>query len=248
MKSIVMPILMVAAAASGQLPNDGCSCYLYEPAYHLDNVLRGQPHVHQLQPGDIMLYTDKNWFWAITHDLACAFEPHGSGVVFQRPDGSLAILEAGPNDTMHVGTLDAIPHLKEYESRGPVWIRRRKCPLTPEESARLTEFALRQDGKWFALIRLGGQLTPFRTRGPIRTYFWGHAHGDRDSYFCSELVTESLVYSGLVDRETARPCCTYPHDLFYDWSFNLYLNTHFTLAHGWDPPARWSSHIYPARP
>src|SRR5262249_43620254 len=129
----------------------------------------------------------------------------------------------------------------EYESRGPVWIRKRKCPLTPEQEAALAAFALRQEWKRFALVRLAGQLTPFRSRGPLRTFFIGRPNGDRDSYFCSELVRESLCAAGLIDSKTARPCCTYPHDLFYDWSFNLYLLTHFSLAHGWEPPARWRS-------
>jgi hypothetical protein len=134
-----------------------------------------------------------------------------------------------------------LPHLHEYEVKGPVWIRKRKTPLTPEQSACLTEWATRQEGKLFALIRLGGQLTPLRSRGPLRTYFLGKPRGERDSYFCSELCTETLVHVGLIDAATARPSCTYPHDLFYDSSWNLYLNRHFTLADGWEPPARWVS-------
>jgi hypothetical protein len=103
------------------------------------------------------------------------------------------------------------PKLREYfiaggyEPRG-VWIRQRKTPLTHEQNECLTAFAMRQDGKWFALPRLGRQLTPFRTRGPLRTYWMGQPHGgDRRSYFCSELVTESLVAAGLVDPAKARP-------------------------------------------
>jgi hypothetical protein len=188
-----------------------------------------------------MVYTDSNLFWEITHDLALAFQPHGSGIVVARPDGSLGILEAGPNDTFSVRVLDMLPHLREYEAKGPVWIRKRRTPLTPEQSARLTEFAMRQDGKRFALIRLGGQLTLFRSRGPLRTYFLGKPHGDRAGYFCSELVTEAMVAAGLIDAHTARPAATYPHELFYDRSYNFYLNRHFTLAADWEPPARWVS-------
>jgi hypothetical protein len=242
MEALLATLLCISCGTGVQPPNAAADSFLYEPAYHLDRVLRGQPRQYLPQPGDIMMYTDNNFFWEITHDMAGAFQPHGSGVVVQRPDGTLGILEAGPNDTMHVRILDMLPHLQEYESRGPVWIRKRKTPLTPEQSAALTAFALRQEWKRFALIRMGAQLTPLRSRGPLRTFFLGKPQGDRDSYFCSELVTESLVASGLVNRETARPCCTYPHDLFYDWSFNLYLLTHFTLADNWEPPARWVSH------
>jgi hypothetical protein len=241
MTPVFATILAAAGVCAAGPPAAEEGSYLYEPAYHLDRKLRGEPQAYLPQPGDIMVYTDNNIFWEITHDLAGAFQPHGSGIVVQRPDGSLGILEAGPNDTLWVRVLDMLPHLREYESRGPVWVRKRKEPLTPEQSARLTEWAVRQEGKRFALIRLGGQLTPLRSRGPIRTYFLGKPRGDRAGYFCSELVAEAVVYAGLIDAETARPSATYPHELFYDWSFNLYLNRHFTLAACWEPPARWVS-------
>jgi hypothetical protein len=249
MNPLLAALLTASLAGGGHVPDGACSSYLYEPAYHLDYKLRGHPRPYLPQPGDIMMYTDKNLFWEITHDLALAFQPHGSGIVVCRPDGTLGTLEAGPNDTYFVRVLDTLPHLREYEVNGPVWIRKRRTPLTAEQSACLTAFAMRQEWKKFALIRLGGQLTPLRSRGPLRTFILGKPRGDRDGYFCSELVTEACVAAGLVDRRTARPSCTYPHDLFYDWSFNLYLTTHFTLAHGWEPPARWvSSPCSPARP
>jgi hypothetical protein len=234
--------LLCAALALGQAsgPESPCS-FLYEPAYCLDLFLRGQPRAYLPQPGDIMVYTDDNRFWGITHNLALAFEPHGSGIVVARPDGTLGILEAGPNDTLYVRILDLLPHLCEYEAKGPVWIRKRRTPLTPEQCGCLTDFAMRQDGKRFALVRLAGQLTLLRSRGPLRSYFVGKPHGDRDSYFCSELVTEAAVAAGLIDPHTARPAATYPHDLFFDRSYNLYLNRHFSLACGWEPPARWVS-------
>jgi hypothetical protein len=235
------PLVGLVLALFAADPGEACGSFLYEPAYVLDTVLRGRARPCPLEPGDVMVYTDSNVFWEITHDLALAFQPHGSGIVVARPDGTLGILEAGPNDTTHVRVLDALPHLCEYEAKGPVWIRKRKTPLTPEQSAALTEFALRQDGKRFALVRLAGQLTLLRHRGPLRTYFMGKPQGDRDTYFCSELVTESMVYAGLIDPTTARPSATYPHELFYDHSYNLYLNKHFSLAHSWEPPARWVS-------
>ena len=123
---------------------------------------------------------------------------------------------------------------------------KRAVPLTPEQCARLTEFALSTDGKRFGLGRLGLQLTVFRTRGPVRTAFVGRPQGvERESYFCSELVVEALVYAGLVDGRTARPSATYPRDLFFDSSLNPYLNRHLKLYPCWDPPARWTSSPVP---
>jgi hypothetical protein len=53
----------------------------------------------------------------------------------RKPDGWLAILEAGANNTIYVRVLDMLPHLREYEAEGRVWIRKRKVPLTEEQSA-----------------------------------------------------------------------------------------------------------------
>jgi hypothetical protein len=194
-----------------------------------------------LQPGDIMLSADGSVFWLTMHHLAGTSHPTHSAIAFRRADGSMALLEGGPHDTLRCRTLDAVPHLKSYEVEGRVWIRRRAVPLTAEESCRLTRFAEETDGKRFGIGRLGLQLTPFRMRGPLRTAFVGKPHFDRNSYYCSELVMESLVVAGLVDAATARPSATYPRDLFMDHSLNPYLNKHLKLAPCWDPPARWTS-------
>ena len=238
-----MHLLLVAVLAGGQLPADGPAepgSYLWQPAFCIDKALRGPPRAYVPQPGDLMLATDDNMFWGATHDWAFAFEPHGSGIVFARPDGGLAMLEAGPNDTFRCRNLDLLPHLQEYDAKGEIWIRKRMVPLTPEQSCRLTEFALRQNCKRFAIGRLGAQLTFIRNRGPLRTWVLGKPRGDRRAYFCSELVTEACVAAGLVNPETARPSATYPHDLFFGRSYNLYLDRHLEINCYWEPPARWT--------
>lgn len=241
MLAILSSFLMIAGCPGSVAPAAPCASYLYQPAFCIDEVLRLPAEAYVPQPGDIMLRLDHSKFWRITHYMALAFDPNGSAIVFARPDGSLAVLEAGPMDTMWVRTLDLLPHLKEYTDIGRVWIRRRRMPLTPEQSQRLTEFALAQDGKRFALLRLGVQLTPFRTRGPLRTYFVGEPHGgNRRSYFCSELVSEACVAAGLLDPARTRPSATYPRDLFFGTSFNCFLNSHLEINAGWFPPARWT--------
>jgi hypothetical protein len=232
-------ILVFLGANGTPAPGQEIASYLYEPAHCIDKALRGKPRAYLPQPGDVMLATDDNLFWKITHDLALAFEPHNSAIIVARRDGRLAILEAGPNDTIWVRNLDMLPHLQEYADKGPVWIRKRKTPLTPEQVACLTDFAERQEGKRFALGRLGVQLTPFRDRGPFRTRFLGGPHGDRKSYYCSELVLEACVAAGIVNPVTTRPSATYPHDLFFDHSHNRFINKHLPLACDWEPPARW---------
>jgi hypothetical protein len=229
-------LLLPVTAQTKEIPPS----YLYEPSYEFDKVLRGTPMAYVPQPGDIMLASDTNWFWALTHNMAWAGEPHNSAVIVRNREGNLVVLEAGPDDTLWVGASDMLPHLKHYAEKGPVWIRRRKPPATPEQCEALTEFGMRQVGKRFALIRLGAQLTPLRSRGPLRTWWFGGPHGDRDSFFCSELVTETLVAGGLLDRATTRPAATYPHDLFFEKSYNLYLRQHLNLS-DWYPPARWEA-------
>lgn len=214
--------------------------FLYEPAYCLDHVLRGCPEPYTPQPGDIVMTTDELFFWKFTFWISFAGHPHHSGVVFAFPDGRLGLLEAGPHDTIRCECLDLAPHLRSYEKEGRIWVRQRRVPLTCEQSEALTAFALRQDKKWFALARLGGQLTPFRSRGPIKTYFTRY-HGERRTYWCGELAMTACVEAGLLDPATTRPTATYPRDFFFDRSLNLYNNTHLDLSCGWLPPARWVS-------
>jgi hypothetical protein len=243
MLSLLCSLLSLACLpGSVEAEASGPSSFLYQPAFSIDDVRRCPAEAYVPQPGDLMLRLDSSVFWRVTHYMALAFDPNGSGIVFARPDGSLAVLEAGPNDTLWVSTPDLLPHLREYTDAGKVWIRRRRVPLTPEQSCRLTAFALAQDGKRFALPRLGGQLTPFRSRGPLRTRFVGGPHGDRAAYFCSELVCEACVAAGLLSPERTRPAATYPRDLFFGRSFNPFINSHLDVNADWAPPARWTDH------
>lgn len=240
MGCFLLPVLWFGCSAVGNAAPEEVS-YLYQPAYAIDDALREPAEPYCPQPGDIFLATDQEW-WAICgHWLAGAAGVHHSGILFRRSDGRMRLLEAGPFNSVRVETMDPIEHMREHLQKGDkVWIRRRRLPLTPEQSDRLTAFAEAQEGKPFAVGRLLAQVTLLRTRGPLRTWFVGKPHGVRDSYFCSELVTECCVAAGLLDPETTRPSATYPRDLFYGKSFNLYLNTHLHLEPDWYPPARWT--------
>jgi hypothetical protein len=215
--------------------------FLYQPSYVLDDTLRCPAEPYVPQPGDIFLATTDSWIMRRGHQLAGAAAPHHSGIVFARQDGSLALLEAGPHNTVNISGLDVFDHLHWYDGH-KVWIRKRRVPLTPEQSERLTAFATPKVGMPFATLRIVGQVTPFRSRGPIRTWFVGGPHGERSSYFCSELVVECLVAAGLIDAKCTRPAATYPRDLFFDRSPNWFLNERFKLCAGWYPPARWTDH------
>ena len=236
-------VLLGAGAVQAQTPGKAIGSYLYDPAYSLDYAIRGKARAYVPQPGDVLLATDPNFFWKVTHAMAFAFEPHNSAIIVQRRDGSLGVLEAGPNDTLWVGIPELLPHLKEYADKGPVWIRKHKMPITPEQNARLTDFAERQNNKRFAIGRLGILLTPLRDRGPIPYRMDGEAARRSRGFYCAELVMEACVATGLVDHETARPSATFPHDLFYDQSFNRYIAKHLPLANDWEPPAHWKDYV-----
>ncbi len=219
--------------------------FLDQPAFDLDHESFRPPQaVYEPQPGDIMFSISKYLVYRLGHTAAGAGEPSHSGIIFRRPDGCMAALEAGPFDIPLIRSMDLIPYISAYNKRGKVWIRARCVPLTPEQSCRLTEFALKQENKPFARLRLYAQVTPFRSRGPLRTEFIGGPHGpDRVSYFCAEMCSEAIVYAGLIRPEDARPAATYPHELFFDDSRVPFLNRHFKLGPaGWSPPARWRPH------
>jgi len=243
-RSVVDEIRAKAAALklAGKVPPGGPS-YLYQPAFAEDFVIRGPARPYHVQPGDIVMAADTSRFWTLMHHLAGTSHPTHSMIVFALPDGRPAILEAGPHDTVKCRILEATPHMASYETEGRVWVRRRKCPLTPWQSARLTEFCLSVNCRDFALSRLALQLTPLRTRGPVRTVFMGKPRGaDLKGYFCSELVVEACVYAGLMDPATARPSATYPRDLFFSGKLNPYLVRNMKAMDAtWDPPARWTS-------
>jgi hypothetical protein len=213
---------------------------LWQPAYCLDFELRGPTTPYEPQVGDIVFYCyEGDLLWELGYKVALAGRPDHSGIVVKMPDGTLATLEAGPDDSLSVEVCSLAERLKFHHcNRGRVWIRRRKHPLTEEQSCLLTKFAISERGKNFTLWRLGAQITPFRSRGPLRTFVMGKPQGPHFSYFCSEVVLEAAVYAGIMDRETTRPRATYPEDFFFDRSRNYYLDGRFSLACDWEPPAR----------
>jgi hypothetical protein len=211
-----------------------------QPESVIDAVVRPPTESYTPQAGDIFLATDQQLWARAGHWLAGGAGVHHSGIIFTRSNGRPGLLEAGPFNKLNVEVLDPCTHIRNHVAAGDcVWIRCRRVPLTQEQCERLTAFAEAQEGKPFASWRMLLQVTPFRCRGPIRTWFLGKPHGTRDRYFCSELVMECCCAAGLHDPATARPICTYPRELFLGTSSNWYLNQHLDLQEGWYPPARW---------
>lgn len=228
--------LLLAAASIAAAPYGD----VWQSAYCLDYELRGPTLDYQPQAGDIVLYSyEGSILWGVGYKVALSGGPDHSGIVVCMPDGTFGILEAGPDDSLMVQVMSLSERLRFHAcNRGRTWVRRRKCPLTDEQSCRLTQFAISERGKNFSLLRLGAQITPMRSRGPLQTSILGRPQGPHYSYICSEIVIEAAVYAGLINPETSRPRATYPEDIFFDRSRNRYLDQHFNLSCTWEPPAR----------
>jgi hypothetical protein len=212
--------------------------YLYQPAIDLHPVARFPAVVYHPQPGDVILLSDTNLIWTLLYRIALTGKPGHSAVVVRMADGRLGALEAGYNDTIWMRVTPLDYRLNQYQ--GTLWIRRRLEPLTPEQDHLLTEFAEVARDRPYALGRFAIQLTPLRSRGPLSTFVSGRPRGIGYRYHCAEAVIEALLHTGLIDPRTARPAATYPQDIFYDRSRNVYIDRHPPLAGGWDPPRLWT--------
>src|SRR5439155_9928635 len=102
---------------------------VYEPAYCLKQHLHGTPTPYAPQAGDLVFFVSDTLFWPLLYAFAFTGEPYHVGVIFQTPDGSFALLEAGPPEVAVQVQISPLPErLEEYAGR--VFIRRRAVPLT----------------------------------------------------------------------------------------------------------------------
>jgi hypothetical protein len=150
------------------------------------------------------------------------------GLVVKKSDGKLAILEAGPDDTIRVALLDLDKRLPQFNAdfKGTIEIRRCKTKLTDEQSKALTKFAEAQDGKRYAIGRLLLQGTCFRSRGPVRELIFGKTYLDRDSWICSELSVAAGTVVKLFDPKVVFANVAYPSDLVDNHRYDLSANWH----------------------
>jgi len=228
--ALAAAILLIVLTCCGNGPTSRCDAA--EPCGWLlvcphDPASPREPYLPQ--PGDVVFYAHDSLRSRVFYTLARTGKPYHSGIVVNLPDGRPAILEAGPYDYLHVYLMDALPRMRTHP--GTVWIRRLRVPLSSEQSARLTSFALEQTGKRFALFRLVLEVTPLRAHGTLHARLFGSAQIDRPSWFCSELVVAAMAVAGLVDPHVIKPNTIYPRDLFRDCPFDL--------KPCWEEPRRW---------
>ncbi|MSR31393.1 MAG: hypothetical protein EXR99_07805 [Gemmataceae bacterium] len=187
--------------------------------------------------GDVLLFDDMSRFWTFLYKIAGTAPPFHAGIVFKKPDGSLAVLESGPDDTLHVFLLDIHPRLHDFE--GSILIRQTKKVLSQEESKKLTDFAVAQDGKRYAMWRLLLQGTPVRHRGGIKEKILATTYADRSRWLCAEIVVSAGTLVGLFDPAKVKGTTTYPLDMVDD--------VRIDLSATFEPPYYWSSLTAPKR-
>jgi hypothetical protein len=169
------------------------------------------PFVYEPQEGDLIFPTRDTLLYTLIYPIARSFHPFHSGVVVRRVTGELALLENG-GAGWRVGTLQPLPsrlHHEYEEGKARIWIRKIRAPLTPEQSRALTTFAEGHLGHSFvnfcglARLALPGRVGP-------RTY------PDQKSWFCSEVVAQALISSGILSPNRVLPQSVTPYELMRD--------------------------------
>jgi len=213
MTSSICSLLLVAGLAHGA---DDKSVGYVAPS----NSKEAQAYVPR--EGDLVFFDDHNLFWTALFIWSGSGPPLHMGIVVKKDDGTLAVLEAGPDDTTWVKLLDVETRLPQFDKdyKGTITIRRCKKELTQEQSKTLTKYAKAQDGKRYAVIRLLLQGTFLRYRGPIRELFLAETNLDRSTWICSELAVAAGTVAGLMPK-TVKSNVTYPLDLVYNRRHDL---------------------------
>jgi hypothetical protein len=230
MTAVLPAILWTACCLSPAEGGPAPESYLWTASPGPSDSARFHREAYVPREGDLLFYRDFSPFWRTLYFLAYTGPPYHVGIVVRLPDGRFATLEAGPYDSRHVYLLDLLPRLQTHD--GTVWVRRLRAPLTQEQSSRLTDFALEQAGKHFALLRIALAVTPLRAHGPLRSRLFGSPRVDRDRWFCSELVVAAAAVAGLIDPRRVPPNTVYPKDMFIDWPHDL--------RPCWEEPALWT--------
>jgi hypothetical protein len=186
------------------------------------------------QAGDIILYDDLNplHHWAF-RCLAGSGPPTHACIVIEQDCKPILLELTGPTvPHCKVCLKEVFPRLEAYT--GAIMVRRLRQPLTPEQSAELTHFALAQQGKNIAFRRGLLQATPFRCRNGLRHWLFAHTYLNRRRWFCSELVVAAASAAHVLDPHVCRANATYPRDLAYDEIYDL--------SPYYEPPLPWVAH------
>jgi hypothetical protein len=177
------------------------------------------PEPYEPCEGDMIIYSYYKPMWKALFRLVKSGPPTHCGIIFRLPDGCMRILEAGSLEPAKVDIVEVQPRLNTY--RGSLWVRRLHHPLTLEQSAKLTEYALDQGCKRFARGRFLLEGFSGRNMSRVRWLLFGPPPLDRPAYYCSELVLSALVVADVFTIGIFGPRTPDPRDLFWDKPHDL---------------------------
>jgi hypothetical protein len=216
---------------------DPMQSYLWAEEWRPDGICRVHAEPYVPQPGDLIFFScpipviDDVLYWL----AGSAPEPEYCAIVIALHEGTPALLDCAPDTAVvpvpFVCISEVYKRLQEYD--GTIHVRRLKCPLTPDQSAALTAFALDQKGKPMALLRCAALVTPFSPRGHLRSKLFGKTDLHRHAWSCSELTVAAGTAAGLFDPQQHKANTILPHDLFDDKAYDL--------SGTWYPAAQWSA-------
>jgi hypothetical protein len=222
-------LALATCLAGGTDAGDATASYLITTTRGPDGQLHRHADPYLPQPGDIIFFDVHNLFWITVLHWVKSEPPDHAGIVVRLPDGRMALLEAAPDDGkryyLGVYLMELLPRLYAYgpthNPAAQIYIRRLRTPLTREQSDRLTDFAIAQEGKRYALLRVMFELTPLRCHGAVGRRLFGKTDLNRRSWICSELAVAGGTVAGFFDPELHPANAMYPVDLLDDRLFDL---------------------------
>lgn len=221
--------LPIATVPVSVTPSPYGYLWFYEQDGHGGTIKRVEPYFPR--EGDVLFFDDMSKIWEKLYALGGTTPPFHTGIMMKKPDGTFAVLESGPDDTLHVFILEACERLHTF--KGILQVRRCKKVLSPEESACLTNFALAQEGKRYAMWRLLLQGTPCRLRNGLTEKYIAKTRFDRCRWLCTEIVVAAGTLVGLFD-ETVKADVCYPLDILDD-QHKYNIGAHYELPGYWCP-------------
>jgi hypothetical protein len=171
------------------------------------------------QPGDLLLLDDHHEIAARLYEVCNTGKPLHAAILFHKEDGTPAVLEAGRNGVLKCFVTDASTRMHKFD--GTILVRRLRKSLTPEQAKQLTDFAMAQEGKPYALSRAIMHASPLRPRDPGLLRIFNRTVLDRESWICSELAVAAATAAGVLNENDHPSNMMLPRDLCYDERYDL---------------------------
>ena len=220
------PLLILSLLASPGYTDQPCQTAppMHFQARSCESGCSAGEEVYVPQAGDLLLFRNRNILARAAYYITLSGSTTHVGLVVAKPDGSLTMLEAMPGDPVIMGDLGK----RMVEYTGQVSVRRRKAPLTTEESARLTAFACAQVGKPFHLLGLLVPPVSFPFRVLSRPV--DPTCLERSRWICTSLLLRTCISAGLICPDTINPEGACASDVATDFCLDL--------SCGWNVPDR----------